>query len=293
MKHRTLLGGLSVLVSGLLSGAAYADPGDLYLGKIICHLEFEGAACAPEKPGYDCNDGVGLPTSASVNGDLDQAYTLYIVAVDIDRAFGLREAAFAVEYPEAVNISDWTVCGATFTGENEWPASGGGVRVRLNECGGTEPDPTDPEGDGSVVLGSFQATAYAKSLFEIKPRKFASGDVSLTDCAGGVTDILSTGYEQYMVNLGFAVFGDQSTFYQYPCQARGVVDCGCNFSLSVTHVCCCFEDHIEDHWCTTDRMCIYDGGKAIQTPCTKRCDVACQEIATRSATWGRIKSRHD
>jgi hypothetical protein len=115
--------------------------------------------------------------------------------------------------------------------------------------------------------------------------------VTLTSCAGGLTDI--SGDDKYMVNLGFAVFGDQGESFMLPCTAKGIVDCGCVFSPSVSHECCCHETTFEDLWCTTGRACTYGGGKAIQVSCSKRCDEVCANVATVPETWGRIKSRHD
>ena len=127
---------------------------------------------------YACDESTPL----DVVGDLQYSYThLFLQLVDLDPALGVREVSFGITYDGAADsgVDDvtWYQCLDTAYSnaapDPAWPAAGSWIRIVFDDCQGTTPNPLDPDGDGSVVLGGYSLWAVTDDVFSVVPASWS------------------------------------------------------------------------------------------------------------------------
>ena len=269
------------------------ETNDLPLAKIALHLEEyqpSNEPCARVFDGFACDDDGLRPPQMNLQGSLLQGYHAYVVALDIFPTIGLDAASFGVTYdPESIDVMGWTSCADRDSSDGAWPASGTGNRLSFESCQGMVPDPTDPEGDSFVILGSFYVYAYSRDVLSIIERE--DGAV-VRSCEGNETRILPDGPYAEMVSLGSVGF---DTRVWEPCATAGIIE-GCWSGFSLYEWICCSADSLCTGWpgSASPRACETVGGIWTQVDCILRpcVDADCARVPVSPSTWGRIKAKY-
>src|SRR6185436_16895328 len=161
---------LSLLAASLnlfTPSAALAVNGDLSLMKIALHLERTRLSPACTPPALVCDDNPWTLSNAVIRGDVRVPYYIYFIALDVNTSIGVRSVSFTFEHDDSLSVLDWQLCSGHEVTSNDWPASGSGITLSFDECVRTTADPNDPEGDGSILLGSLYVYAYAPGIARI------------------------------------------------------------------------------------------------------------------------------
>ena len=205
---------------------------------------------------------------------------------------GLKEAAFGIEYNDSDLYVTWESYAASEQSSSEWPASGSGNRLTFDSCQGMAPDPSDPEGDGFVVLGQFYLYSYAESAtFSIAAT--GAAPVEVTDCEEKARRI------EHYDPLGRACWGKVGLNYRYdipvPCSSGGIVEPPCVFGpIPDLYVCCAGPPCLGQPADASERACEYAGGTWNRVNCVYllNCGFACQSVPVLPTSWGRIKAKY-
>jgi hypothetical protein len=176
-------------MAGLMVGVAAAGTLDNAKAGLTLKPYNSFLACGAAKipTGLAC-DAPNSSSNLIVQGVAFVPYSMYLVALDIDASVGLGGMALGISYP-----ADWVVewakcCDQEFEGQG-WPASGGGntLTYAAATCP-VGPDPSDPQGEATRVLGWFTLYALSDGVFEITKRNIAIPDFTAADCAASSSD---------------------------------------------------------------------------------------------------------
>jgi hypothetical protein len=222
--------------------------------------------------GFGCSPS----QSSRVNtvAGLDTEVQVYLLALDIPPAQGVAKIEAGLVYNSApnqgVDVLSWTLCADQGVDLNGWPDSGSGMEFGFPSCGGTVPDPDDPEGDAGVLLGAFTVIAHSNDVLKVHDLDYRfSPPLRYTDCSGKQSYLL-------VGNYGRVAFSSGTGYGYDPCGS--IVD----YNPGT----CCYPDGstgpVWSYIC-----CEAAGGVfiAIGNPQT------CATPVERD-TWGRLKARY-
>jgi hypothetical protein len=289
----------------MLAQGALATPGDLKLTKIALHLvpgiPQEGS-CSQVIPSR-CADAPVSDTGFQVVGAANTWYTLYILATDINTAVGLKRVSFKIECDPGVLVEapwldppQWC---ANTTLVPDWLDSGTTIDIEFPTCVGTNPDPADPEGDGTVLLGVCVIGGSGK--FAIGSLDTNIRTAQVINCAGEATELDWThdtvvplvALGEIGLGAGFDVWNVHGA-----CTCPYSYDNPCAVGWSSIMYACCYPGV----GCAgglsqiSERACAFAGGVWSQVRCSWVCtDADCQAlpVPVRLTTWGAIKSMYD
>ena len=181
---------LACLLASLTASAPLASAQSLAKAKLGLHAVPSGTAECGSFTQAGCADAgtSNLTTSVGLG-----TYDVYVVAVDIDPAAGLRGATFGLQYDgTAIAVNSFSLCfDLSFPSTSpDFPTeSTSGVVVTTNVCINT-PDPSDPEGEAMAVLGWLQVEATEIGVLALTPRLYLpSPDAQVADCAAAATNL--------------------------------------------------------------------------------------------------------
>jgi hypothetical protein len=289
----------------MLAQGALATPGDLKLTKIALHLVPGIPAtesCSQVIPSR-CADTPVYDAGFQVLGAANTWYTLYILATDINTSVGLKRVSFKIECDPGVYVLEWLDppqwCANT-TLVPEWLDCGTTIDIEFPTCVGTNPDPADPEGDGTVLLGVCLISGSGKLAIGSLDTNERTAQV--INCAGETTELTWTAYVNGMGLVSLGEIGLGSSFYDGniygTCTFPGMFDNPCAAGWSSSMMACCYPGV----GCAgglsqiSERACDYVGGVWSVVRCSWACtDADCQAlpVPVRLTTWGAIKSMYD
>jgi len=173
-------------------------------------------ACSTNAPSNLACDSVGGTSNLVVQAPTNAAQDVYLVALDVATGPGLGGVSLGLSYSPTIAIfGAWNKCADQDFAGNGWPADGGGDAITYATCAGQTPDPSDPQGDGAVVLGYITYLyAYGDGVMAVTPRNFITPpDFKAADCAAAESNLPAA-------NAGTIGFG-AATGYQ-PCLPAAV-----------------------------------------------------------------------
>jgi len=260
--------------------------------KIALHLERTRLSPACTPPALVCDDNPWTLSNAVIRGDVRVPYYIYFIALDVNTSIGVRSVSFTFEHDDSLSVLDWQLCSGHEVTSNDWPASGSGITLSFDECVGTSADPNDPEGDGSILLGSLYVYAYAPGIARIGNAAHTQKAV-VTNCSGDTTQIAWTDHF-YTRALGEVGFGDEGWLVP-ACEFDGFIDDACAQGWSDWMTVCCMPDSTcgNSQAQVSQRACEYAGGVWRVVPCRSACyDVLCNTVPVLPLTWGKLKSKY-
>jgi hypothetical protein len=287
----------------MLAQGAPATQGDLKLTKIALHLSPDGPPSCSQVIPSRCSDAWVYDAGFRVVGAADTWYALYILATDINTTVGLKRVSFKIEYDPGVAVWDtaplylpeWCAS-ATLTPDAF--ASGTTIDIEFPTCVGVSPDPADPEGDGTVLLGTLVIRGSGK--FAIGGLDTNERAAQLVNCAGETTELA---WRTADISRDFVALGE--------------IGLGPSFGDGNVHGACTFPEMFDDPcaagWSSSmyaccnpgvgcagglsqfsERACDYVGGVWSVVRCRWACnDEDCMAVPVRLTTWGAIKSMYD
>lgn len=286
---------LTILVSALADPSA-AAPGDLEPVKLALHLgnvyAKNSQSCAEAPMTYGCGDYMIEPEVIRAHGELGRSYELYIVAVDVPSHVGLSALTFGICYTPVADghglyVDSWAPCAGVGAPSRTWPDPGSSITVSFDPCAGTEPDLSDPEWDGFVVIGSLDVYALSPGFFSIAgPGQCGTESPLAVSCSGDTWDF-SGRFPTGEVGFGAGYPGLD------PCHSVNYDLC-----LSGSRGGCCGDG---PDWCdlppyaqASERTCGYVGGRwiwrdCLGPPCSEK---ICNPTPAASQTWSRLKARY-
>jgi hypothetical protein len=154
---------MALAIGGLLAcpAAGTAEDNGPPYPVIALHLEVTQSKSPPPVPEeFACDDSQINSALLNVTTSQESA-NVYVIALDVPSDVGLKTAAFGIEANSSEFYVQWESYASSQQPTPRWPDPGSGNRLTFDTCQGTVPDPTDPEGDGFVVLGKFYLWVFA------------------------------------------------------------------------------------------------------------------------------------
>jgi hypothetical protein len=266
---------------------------DLSLTKLVLQLEPKSHPrnCNPLGD-FVCDDNHSTGSNLNVSGSPHTPYNLYLIAADINTHVGLQSVS--LELDQQANLQmDWQSCAAQETYFGDWPTANSGISLSFGTCAGTTPDPSDPEGDGSVILGSMYVYAYSTGTLSIKTPATAAVPPVVVDCQGDSTQLNRNGPD-WLVSLGMVGFGVSGVVPA--CEFDGAVDDYCAAGWSNWMYACCRSDSTCGQGLSqvSKRACEFAGGVWRLVRCSVACyGNLCGSVPVAPLTWGRLKSKYE
>jgi hypothetical protein len=204
----------------------------------------------------------------------------------------LKKASFGVDYNPSEIFSMSFESYADYeqpSSDRGWGEPGSGITLTFDSCQGTVPDPTDPEGDGFVVLGRFSLSSYDGGRFSITATE--ATPVEVTDCEGKTRRIE---YLDPLRRVSWGTVGLKNRFVlDVPCDGEGIWEPPCVFGdyPAPLYLCCAESTCLYGGPEVSERACENAGGIWTATSCAYACR-SCQPVPVMPVTWGLLKSRY-
>jgi len=189
---------LFVILTGLTAGPVHAF--DNAAAAIALHIAAPTTKNACSLPGL---------TSQGVNYDdpgtsPDSFYFTYLIVCNGSDSTGVAGLECGIDYPAAIQVYNWNLCGDLEFPSTGWPAAGGGNLVTWDADNNCQSQPSNPLVPYTViaVAGYFYMGAYGPSQMDVTPRPI-TGFAKVADCSAREDDLLGF----IPSRLGFAGFG--------------------------------------------------------------------------------------
>lgn len=182
---------LTSYIAGGGGGSTPAGTAELNDVKLAIHLQSVNSktcAASPASMGCGATGGDALVTAGALNTN----YHAYFLALDVDPVEGLSGAAFSLtsSNPDNLYVDFWDGCNAIWFPSATWPQIGSGNVAAVGPVAcQPNPDPSDPEGEGFVVLGRVYVYAYGVTDLSYGQRPTANPSIDISDCSNRHAEI--------------------------------------------------------------------------------------------------------